>query len=107
MRELRELALAGRGEGGILASFTGKECRDDAERDYDHEGCFAGASGLSEMALAEQAGTFSEMLLSSLERRALLHTLLSKGWAERFEDPLTDVPRFTITERGRLAMGAL
>ena len=67
----------------------------------------AGGAGLSEGALAEQAGTFSEMLLSSLERRALLHTLLSKGWAERFEDPLTDVPRFAITDRGRLALGAL
>ena len=100
--------MSGRGEGGILASFTGKECRDDAERDYDHEGCFAGAcSGLSEVALAEQAGTFSETLLSTLERRALLRTLLAKDLAERFEDPLTDVPRFTITERGRLALGAL
>ena len=67
----------------------------------------AGGAGLSEGALAEQAGTFSEMLLSSLERRALLRTLLSKGWAERFEDPLTDVPRFVLTERGRLALGAL
>ena len=56
----------------------------------------AGGAGLSEMALAEQAGTFSETLLSTLERRALL-----------FEDPLTDVPRFAITERGRLALGAL
>ena len=67
----------------------------------------AGGAGLSEDALTEQAGTFSETLLSSLERRALLHTLLSKGWAERFEDPLTDVPRFVLTERGRLALGAL
>ena len=67
----------------------------------------AGGAGLSEGALCEQAGTFSETLLSSLERRALLHTLLSKGWAERFEDPLTDVPRFVLTERGRLALGAL
>lgn len=67
----------------------------------------AGGAGLSEVALVEQAGTFSETLLSTLERRALLRTLLAKDLAERFEDPLTDVPRFTITERGRLALGAL
>ena len=67
----------------------------------------AGGAGLSEGALCEQAGTFSETLLSTLERRALLRTLLAKDLAERFEDPLTDVPRFTITERGRLALGAL
>ena len=67
----------------------------------------AGGAGLSEEALAEQAGTFSETLLSTLERRALLGTLLKRGWAERYEDPLTDVPRFTLTNRGRLALGAL
>ena len=42
LRELRELALAGAGEGGILASFR-KGVSDDAERDDDCEGCFAGA----------------------------------------------------------------
>ena len=67
----------------------------------------AGGAGLSEGALCEQAGTYSEMLLSTLERRALLRTLLAKDLAERFEDPLTDVPRFVLTERGRLALGAL
>lgn len=67
----------------------------------------AGGAGLSEGALCEQAGTFSETLLSTLERRALLHTLLSKGWAERFEDSLTGNLRFILTDRGRLALGAL
>ena len=67
----------------------------------------AGGAGLSEGALCEQAGAVSGALLSTHERRALLRTLLSKGWAERFEDPLTDVPRFVLTERGRLALGAL
>ena len=57
----------------------------------------AGGAGLSEGALCEQAGTYSEMLLSTLERRALLRTLLAKDL----------VPRFAITERGRLALGAL
>ena len=42
LRELRELGLAGTGEGGILASFR-KGVSDDAERDDDCEGCFAGA----------------------------------------------------------------
>ena len=42
LRELRELALAGAGEGGILASFR-KGVSDDAERDHNCEGCFAGA----------------------------------------------------------------
>ena len=67
----------------------------------------AGGAGLSEGALCEQAGTFSETLLSTLERRALLGTLLKRGWAERFEDALTGGTRFTLTERGRLALGAL
>lgn len=42
LRKLRELALAGTGEGGILVSFRKGES-DDAERGYDSEGCFAGA----------------------------------------------------------------
>lgn len=67
----------------------------------------AGGAGLSEGALCEQAGTYSEMLLSTLERRALLRTLLAKDLAERFEDALTGDPRFVLTDRGRLALGAL
>ena len=67
----------------------------------------AGPAGLGREALTEQAGTFSETLLSTLERRAWLGTLLQRGWAERFEDPLTGGTRFTLTDRGRLALGAL
>ena len=67
----------------------------------------AGSSGLGADALAEQAGTFAETILSHLERTWLERTLLSRGWAERRTDPLTGNARLTLTERGNLALGAL
>ena len=60
----------------------------------------AGPAGLGREALAEQAGTFAETI--RLER-----LLLGRGWAERFEDSLTGNLRFILTDRGRLALGAL
>lgn len=67
----------------------------------------AGSSGLGANALAEQAGTFAETILSHLETAWLERTLLSRGWAERWTDPLTGNARLILTERGHLAMGAL
>ena len=67
----------------------------------------AGPAGLGREALAEQAGTFAETILSRAEAQGLERLLLGRGWAERFEDSLTGNLRFILTDRGRLALGAL
>ena len=64
----------------------------------------AGPAGLGREALAEQAGTFAETILRA---QGLERLLLGRGWAERFEDSLTGNLRFILTDRGRLALGAL
>lgn len=67
----------------------------------------AGPAGLGREALTEQAGTFAETILSRAEAQGLERLLLGRGWAERFEDSLTGNLRFILTDRGRLALGAL
>lgn len=67
----------------------------------------AGASGLSFEALKEQAGTFSESIVSRMEAMWLEKVLLEREWAKRWQDPVTENMRFVLTDCGHLAMGAL
>ncbi len=66
-----------------------------------------GPAGLSEEALFEQAGIHGQTLLTRIEKQATMKRLVDNGWVNRYTDALTGNIRWTISEDGRLALGAL
>jgi hypothetical protein len=49
----------------------------------------------------------AEVLLTSLERRALMGLLVERDWIYSFRDPLTGNVRWVLTSQGELAKNAL
>lgn len=67
----------------------------------------AGPSGLGTEALMDHVAAGAEVLLTSLERRALMGLLVERDWIYSFRDPLTGNVRWVLTSQGELAKNAL
>lgn len=67
----------------------------------------SGAQGCQEDTLFTLVELKIDSILSSIEKRALLKTLLEKQWVYTYNDPITGNKRFAITEDGSLAAHAL
>ncbi len=66
-----------------------------------------GPTGLSEDALMSQTAIQSQSLLTRIDKQALMNRLVEKGWINRYTDALTGNVRWTLSEDGKLALGAL
>ncbi len=66
-----------------------------------------GPSGLNEEALMSQTAIQSQSLLTRVDKLALMKRLVDNGWINRYTDALTGNVRWTISDDGRLALGAL
>ena len=67
----------------------------------------AGAQGTQESALLSLIEIRVDGILTSIEKRMILKTLVEKQWAYTYRDPITDHLRYVLTEQGTLAAHAM
>jgi len=66
-----------------------------------------GPTGVEARALQEQAELAAGIPLTTTEKDLAVKTILDRGWAATYRDPLTQRIRHYLTEQGRIALAGL